>query len=141
MPATPVQRLFALLTALICLALLIAAAWLTPDAHGHGTHTQLGLPPCGFVLAFNKPCVTCGMTTAFAHAVRLDLASAARVQPMGTLLALLTPLVFWACLHTAVFGSRLAHLLADLALRPRVLWTLFGVLLASWGYTLVAWRG
>ncbi len=141
MHATPVQRLFALLVALACLGLLVTAAWLTPDAHGHGTHTQLGLPPCGFVLAFNRPCVTCGMTTAFAHAARLDLVDAVRVQPMGALLALLTPLVFWACVHTAIFGSRVAHLASDWALRPRVLWSLLGALLASWGYVVLAWRG
>ena len=138
MPPSTFQRVFALLVALACLGTLFAAARITPDAHGHGTHTQLGLPPCGFVLAFSKPCITCGMTTAFAHAVRLDLSSALRVQPMGLLLA---PLVVWACLHTAVFGSRLAHMAADWSLRPRVLWTLACVLVASWGYTLLAWPG
>src|SRR5690606_33691507 len=51
-----------------CLGVLGLAPWLTPAAAGHGTHGQLGLPPCGWVLAMGRPCPSCGMTTAFAHA-------------------------------------------------------------------------
>src|SRR5690606_27831172 len=30
-------------------AVLVLARMLEPDARGHGTHEQLGLPPCGFL--------------------------------------------------------------------------------------------
>jgi hypothetical protein len=30
------------------------------------THTQLGMPPCNFVVLTGKPCPSCGMTTSFA---------------------------------------------------------------------------
>ena len=51
---------------------LLAAAWrLTPDPRGYGTHEQLGLAPCGFARwTGGRPCPTCGMTTAWALALR-----------------------------------------------------------------------
>ncbi|MEC9374691.1 MAG: hypothetical protein VYC34_12640, partial [Planctomycetota bacterium] len=62
------ERLLAALAAAAFIAVLIVAATLTPSPDGHGTHTRLGLTPCPWVLTLNKPCPTCGMTTAFAHA-------------------------------------------------------------------------
>jgi hypothetical protein len=49
-------------------AILGIGAWLTPASEGHGSHTQLGLPPCMWPIAFHRPCPTCGMTTAVAEA-------------------------------------------------------------------------
>lgn len=37
--------------------------WLSPSKSLHGTHTQLGLPPCGSVVLFHRPCPGCGLTT------------------------------------------------------------------------------
>lgn len=51
-------------------AVLMLAAALEPDPSGFGTHTQLGLPPCGFLAMTGLPCPGCGLTTAFAYAVR-----------------------------------------------------------------------
>lgn len=90
-----------------CLAVLVIAAWLSPSADGHGTHTQLGMAPCGFMMAFEKPCPTCGMTTSFTHAAHADPVGAFKTQPAGATLALITAAVFWGALHSAVTGSRL----------------------------------
>jgi hypothetical protein len=68
------------------LALLAIARWLDPDPAGHGTHRQLGLPPCTFVKLFGKPCPSCGMTTAWAHLVRGQIARAADVNLGGAIL-------------------------------------------------------
>ncbi|MHB8637137.1 MAG: DUF2752 domain-containing protein [Fimbriimonadaceae bacterium] len=38
---------------------------LNPSPDGHGTHQELGLPPCPCVLIFNRPCPGCGLTTSF----------------------------------------------------------------------------
>lgn len=65
---------------------LATAGLLEPDARGFGTHVQLGLPPCGFLALTGAPCPGCGLTTAFAHAVRGDLALAASANPFGLLL-------------------------------------------------------
>ena len=67
---------------------LAAAAILEPDVRGYGTHTQLGLPPCGFRLLTGFPCPGCGLTTAFAHAIRGDWTAASAANPLGLLLFL-----------------------------------------------------
>ena len=72
----------------VMLGLLITAARLTPDPRGLGTHRQLGLPPCTVVDWFGVRCPSCGMTTAFSHTVRGQLAGAVRANAGGALLAL-----------------------------------------------------
>ena len=67
--------------------LLATAVWLEPNPRGRGTHQQLGLPPCSFVMLFDMPCPACGMTTSWAHFVRGQLPSALRANVGGTLLA------------------------------------------------------
>lgn len=62
---------------------LAASAAIEPDARGYGTHTQLGLPPCGFLLLTGSPCPGCGLTTAFAHGIRGNWAFAAAANPLG----------------------------------------------------------
>lgn len=127
------------LLALAAAAPLVVGAWLTPNSVGHGTHTQLGLPPCGWVVAFGRPCPTCGMTTAFTHAAhgRLDLAFVA--QPAGTVLAVLAAGLFWVGLHTMVTGSRAAPMLVA-GLRGRHAVGLVLVILAGWGVTIMTFR-
>jgi len=68
-------------------ALLVTAAWLDPDPTGHGTHRQLGFPPCTFVQLFGVRCPSCGMTTAWAHTMNGNVAAAWRANPGGVLLA------------------------------------------------------
>jgi hypothetical protein len=75
------------------LALLATAAWLEPDPRGIGTHQQLGLPPCTFQKMFNRPCPSCGMTTAWSHFVRGHLLSSVEANLGGTLLALVALIV------------------------------------------------
>ncbi len=74
----------------VATAVVVTAATLTPSPLGHGTHTQLGLPPCGFLSFTGVPCPGCGLTTAFANMVRLDVVSAARANPFGVPLFLVT---------------------------------------------------
>lgn len=131
-------RLGAAVVAAACLSLLIVSARLDPSSAGHGTHTQLGLPPCGWAIYFGKPCATCGMTTAFAHAAHFQLWSSFKAQPMGMLLALATAVGFWAAAHVAVTGSRVGIFLASL-LTPRLLWAVAALTLAAWTYKFVTW--
>lgn len=138
--ATPKDRAVAALGALACLALLLVAALLTPSAGGHGTHTQLRMPECGWISSFDKPCPTCGMTTAFANAADGRFSASFAAQPAGTLLALASAAAFWTLLHTALFGSRIARIF-------RPLWTtrwllVFGAaLLLAWVYKITTWNG
>jgi len=97
------RRLLWLGAALAAAAVLLLAARLTPDPLGHGTHTQLGLPPCGFRWLTDLPCPACGMTTAFAHGIRGNLVRSAVANPVGFVLfvlaCLLVPFGLWAALR------------------------------------------
>ena len=53
------------------------------------------------------------MTTSFAHFVRGQILASLWVQPMGTILALVTTMVFWASLYIAA-TARPAHRLLNL---------------------------
>lgn len=75
------------------MAVFIVGAMLHPyEADGapktHGTHRQLGLPPCSFYSATGMPCPSCGFTTAFSLVAHADLGSAFRVNSVGALLAM-----------------------------------------------------
>ena len=84
----PAQLRLLLLAIALGTAALLALAWcLKPSPYQHGTHQQLGLPPCSFEVLFGIPCPTCGMTTAWVHLVHGELLSAFRASSGGTLLA------------------------------------------------------
>ena len=106
-----------------------------PDAKGRGTHVQLGLPPCGWVVEHQMPCPTCGVTTAAAHLVRLQPWRAVKTQPFGAALAgfglWLAFVAAWCLAKKRSFVDYL------LRMQPKriVVWGL-GLLLASWAYTI-----
>jgi len=66
-------------------AILAVAAWLRPAASGFGTHTQLGLPPCNFLVLTHHPCPSCGLTTCFAWMIRGKIGKAFFANPFGIL--------------------------------------------------------
>ena len=139
-PSSALTRVYGAAAAGVCLAPLVIAATVAPDPAGHGTHEALGLPACGWAAATLRPCPTCGMTTAFAHAVRGDLSAALLAQPMGLLLALGLAAGFWVGLHAALTGSRVGTLASRL-LVPRVLWAAAGIGAVSWAYKWMTWGG
>jgi hypothetical protein len=71
-------------------AVFAIAAFLTPNPHGHGTHTQLGLPPCGFLVVTGLPCPGCGLTTCFAFMIRGQVVDATTANPFGVMLFLVS---------------------------------------------------
>lgn len=134
------HRLPAAMTFTVCAALLGAAAWLTPDPTGHGTHTQLGLPACGFIAAFSLPCATCGMTTAFALAAEGHLLDAFLTQPAAALGALLAAILLILSAWALVRGLSLAPIFRYLV-RPTLIWSVVALVIASWLYTIATYRG
>jgi hypothetical protein len=62
-----------------------AGVSLRPDPRGHGTHEQLGLPPCLTASVFGYPCPLCGFTTALANMARLRVGDALFACPFGAL--------------------------------------------------------
>jgi hypothetical protein len=89
-----IVRLCLLLVAGGLACVFAVALWLNPyQADGTprtmATHTQLGMPPCNFILMTGKPCPACGMTTSFSLLVRGDVAASLRANWAGTATALL----------------------------------------------------
>jgi hypothetical protein len=122
------------------LTLLGVAAWLTPSASGVGTHEQLGLRPCGFLEATGYPCMTCGMTTAFAFAAHGQMLSAFHAQPAGAALAILTAVAALVSAYTLWAGIPLGPLMGWFW-RPAFIAAAGGALLAAWGYKTLLVRG
>jgi hypothetical protein len=97
-----IVRLSLLMIGALLAGVFAVAFYLNPyDADGTprtmSTHTQLGMPPCNFVVMTGKPCPACGMTTSFALLVRGDLAASLRANWAGTLVAVLWALTMvWA---------------------------------------------
>lgn len=109
---------------------------LKPDAHGHGTHQELGMPPCPSVLLFDRPCPGCGLTTSWTALLHGDWALAFHAHALGPLLylgftafalgtfALLLRRRRWrdgrlvTPAFTTVFGIFLAYGLVRMALTP-----------------------
>ena len=63
--------------------------YLKPSLYLHGTHEELGLPPCPSVLLFNRPCPGCGLTTSFTALLHGDFHQAFEAHPLGPFLYLL----------------------------------------------------
>lgn len=133
-------RVLAGAIAVACAAVLVTASQLSADGQGHGTHEQLGLPPCSWAQAFNAPCMTCGMTTAFTHAAHGDLLASLVTQPMGMLLSIATAAGFWVALLTAATGSRLGERMLGLV-NGRSLIALATLAAAAWLYKIAVWDG
>ena len=72
------------------IGVLVTATQLTPTSARGGTHTQLGLEPCGFYDFTGYPCPACGMTTGFAHLVRGHVAEAWAANPFGVMFFVFT---------------------------------------------------
>lgn len=73
------------------------AVYLSPDPHNHGTHQQLGLPPCPSVLFFHRPCPGCGLTTSFTAFVHGHWAQAFQAHPLGPFLYILFTITAITC--------------------------------------------
>jgi hypothetical protein len=122
---------------------LLVAIWvwalslsLRPDSRGYSTHIQLGLAPCPKLAQTGWPCLTCGMTTAFAYAARGQLWQALDCQPFGAML-------FVGIMAGGVMALRALHHQQSmmpwlLRLLPwkflGLLYLLLALLVASWAY-------
>jgi hypothetical protein len=88
------------------LIMLALGLYLHPEPGLYGTHTQLGLPPCGFLLIFGKPCPTCGLTTSFSAMAHLRPVEAFEAHPGGPLLFAFVTMVGLACGYSVAVGRR-----------------------------------
>lgn len=104
------QRFIAGVSAAAAFTVLALAYHLPPDPSGTGTHTGLGLPRCVWLYATGLPCPSCGMTTSFSYFAHGNVLASLWIQPMATLLALLTGMYFWAAAYAAISGNDITRL-------------------------------
>ena len=95
--------------------LFVTARCLRPDPAGFGTHRQLGLRECTMVRLLNRPCPTCGMTTAWAWLVRGNVSAAATASLGGLVLGTLGLVVVPWAVGSALTGRWLL-------VKPRPQW-------------------
>ena len=135
-----IRRLVGVGVALCAAAILGAAAYLKPSPEGLGTHTQLYMPECGWIMLMDLPCPTCGMTTAFAHAADGHLVASLATQPLGAILAIATAIALLSGVYVAATGSQVAVLFGRLCTR-RAAWILSAVAVGAWIYKILLYRG
>ena len=125
------QRIGLAALAAALVAVLVTARTLSPDDRGHGTHEQLGLPPCTFYLIFRRPCPACGMTTSWAWLLRGNVVRAMAANAGGALLAMLSIAAAPWMLISAIRGRWFVGLPGD--------WTFAGIALAVSAVTAGQW--
>lgn len=106
---------------------------LEPDGKGYDTHTQLGLDPCGWPVAYGIPCPTCGCTTAATHLVHGAVVDAFVTQPFGAALALFGLLLGLHALVCLVLGRSFVDLIVRVSF-GRWLLGAVALFLLAWGY-------
>ena len=74
-------------------------AFLHPSPDGHGTHQELGLPPCPCALLLGRPCPGCGLTTSFTALIHGKIGESFRAHWMGPLLYALFTFTAFASLY------------------------------------------
>ena len=84
--ATHAVRLNQIGITLVWLATTVIGSRLTPSSALHGTHQELGLPPCPSVMLFDRPCPGCGLTTSWTALIHGNLPLALKAHPLGPLL-------------------------------------------------------
>jgi phosphatidylserine synthase len=77
------ERVLQAAVAAVLLAALVLGFALAPSPTGMGTHTGLGLTPCGMLVMTGHPCPTCGVTTSFVLAAHGRFGEALVNQPFG----------------------------------------------------------
>ncbi len=121
-----------------CIALGSLCAWLKPDDSWIGTSSQLGLAPCSLPTLVGIPCPTCGMTTAFAHAIRGEWLASFRAQPAGFVGALAIGVIGIVALDVLVTGK--VWLINWYCVSSGwVVAILAGLFIAGWCYKIATW--
>lgn len=130
-------RAYAVIVFSACVGLLGVALWLQPSPSGMGTHQQLGLPPCVTVMMTGYPCPSCGMTTAFSHAVRGQLLRSFHAQPAGLAAAILSTIGAMVSLGALLTGRVWTLNWYRVSPARLIVWLLL-LIVAGWAYKLLS---
>jgi len=135
-----VDKLVAWGVLLSACAVLAVAAWLKPAAAGYGTHLQLDLPPCNFLLWTHHPCPSCGMTTCFAWMMRGQIGKAFFANPFGILAFLGTAAAIPAAM-VLLYRRISFRRITESAYFTKAVYAGTALYLLSWMLKLGFWRG
>ncbi len=143
MPAESLQPTYSISPYLFYLltftSLTIISFLLTPSSAGYGTHQQLGLPPCGFLMITGYPCPSCGLTTSWAYLVRGEILNSLKAQPFGTLFY--AALFFGAFISVISIWKRIpAPELLDSGYTERMQYGLLIIFFAGWFYKMIVMK-
>jgi hypothetical protein len=116
----------------LSVALMVGVGlYLHPDPSGHGTHQQLGLPPCSIYFFTGRPCPSCGLTTSVSAWLHGDGRLGWRANPFGIVVLLIAIGVGLNSLMVLLFrrSLRLHPLLLNWGLILLILgWLIHGIL-------------
>ncbi len=123
-----------LMYGMLWVGVTLFGAVLRPEVAGHGTHEQLGLPPCPSALFWDRPCPGCGLTTSFSAFIHGNLPLAFHAHPLGPFLYLALTVTGIVAIGRFVQGRRL-----DVSVRPWSTWILIGAFVfAAFGFIRMA---
>ena len=127
------ERILQACVAAVLLGSFAAGLAITPSPTGMGSHTSLGLPPCGMLVYTGHPCPTCGVTTSFVLAAHGRVGEAFVNQPFGLVLFVLVAAGVLLSVATLATGSSWLPFVTVNRVLATVI--LLGVVAAvSWGY-------
>lgn len=115
------------------LGVLMMARSLTADPRGLGTHEQLGLGVCQWYSETGRPCITCGVTTAFVLTAQGHLLAGLATQPFGAALGMALGVMVVAAAYGAWRGVSLRPAMARLW-QASVGVAVAALVLLSWAY-------
>jgi len=122
-------------TLVVLVGLIGLGLALLPSPTGAGTHTQVGLPPCGMLETTGLPCPTCGVTTAFCQTAHGRPAEALVTQPFGLTMFLLVAGGALGLAAALVTGRSVSPLVTPWRIATAGM-ALMLLLLGSWTYKL-----
>ena len=120
-------------------SVLVLSFLLEPNPAGLGTHQQLGLQPCGFLVMTQYPCPMCGMTTTFSLMTHGEIIGAIRNQPFGVVLYLGNIFVMICALLDVIWGGKRISMIHKRILKKRGFWGVIlclGIVL-GWFYKII----
>ena len=135
-PFRPWLRGFYVVVGTGLIVLLAVAARLQPAEQGFGTHRELGLPECSFLVLTGRRCPSCGMTTSWAYWMRGDVPRAVEVNAGGAMLALAATLLGPWLLVSGCRGRYVGFRLNEYVLIAAAVATVT-VVLIQWGWRML----
>ncbi|NNM86026.1 MAG: DUF2752 domain-containing protein [Phycisphaerales bacterium] len=134
-------RLWGLFLLVFFGCILGVGLYLHPSHKGFGQR-ELGLPPCGFLLATGYPCPTCGYTTAVSYVSHGQWLTALATQPAGAAFGFLALALFALGTLSVVKGRWYGPSPFWLGWHwQRICWVSLLIVLLGWGYRVLVVRG